>query len=273
MILRINLTIVFIITLAVMGSATDHPKIFIWDNDIGGVFPNPDNQSQNIGTEVNLRAALLANGYTDITMSTTMPYDLSQYTVVFVLDGMFPYTGTITDNYQNVLVDYLANKNGRLYIEGGDFGYNYRNGPLFSYLGAAFSYDGFPYQTGNVHHAVGAPNSFANGLTLTYPGYKTNKSDNYLDEIDTDLDPLTDSFLVFSSDTMFHASNGRCVAYHNTVDPNDYHTIYSTFIFSGLQNGAGNNTRNHLMSLYMDFFEWTIGVEPTTLGNIKALYR
>lgn len=271
--MRLALTITFIITLAVCGIATDHPKIFIWDNDIGGTFPNPDNMSQFIGTEVNLRAALLANGYTDITMSTTLPYDLSQYTVVFVLDGMFPYTGTITDNYQNILVDYLHSQSGRLYIEGGDFGYNYRNGPLFSYLGAAYKYDGFAYQHGNVHHALGAPSSFASGLSFNYPGYQSNISDNYLDEIDTDLDPLTNSFLVFSSDSQGQQSNGRCVAYKNTQRTNNYHTIYSTFIFSGLQNGSGNNTRNHLMSLYMDFFEWTIGVEPTTLGNIKALYR
>lgn len=269
--MRLTLTIAFIITLAVCGVATDHPKIFIWDNDIGGVFPNPDNLSQDIGSEVNLRNALLANGYTDITMSTTLPYDLSQYTVVFVLDGFFPFTGTITDNYQSTLVDYLANQSGRLYIEGGDFGYNYRNGPLFSYLGANFGSDGFPFQTGNVNHAEGQFGTFAAGLIFNYPGYMSNISDNYLDDITFDTD--TTSFLVFYSDTHGPNSNGRCVAYKNTLGTNNYHTIYSTFIFSGLQNGTGNNTRNHLMSLYMDFFEWTVGVEPTTLGNIKALYR
>ena len=269
--MRLTLTIAFIITLAVCGIASDHPKIFIWDNDIGGIFPNPDNMSQSIGTEVNLRAALMANGYTDITMSTVLPYDLSQYTVVFVLDGMFPYTGTITDNYQNILVNYLQNQSGRLYLEGGDFGYNYRNGPLFSYLGALFQYDGYAYQYGNVHQAVGGPLSFANGLTFNYPGYESNISDNYLDELT--VNPITTSVLVFSSIGHQGKSNGRCVAYKNTTGTNTYHTIYSTFIFSGLQNGTGNNNRNHLMSLYMDFFEWTIGVEPTTLGNIKALYR
>ncbi len=268
--MRLKLTVAFIIILAIYGIATDHPKIFIWDNDIGGVFPNPDNMSQDIGSEVHLRAALIANGYTDITMSTVMPFDLSQYTVVFVLDGFFPYTGTISDSYQNVLVDYLANKSGRLYIEGGDFGFNYRNGPLFSYLGANFGSDGNPYQTGNVHHALGQPNSFASGLSFNYPGYQDNISDNYLDVIGIDSDPLTDSFLVLYSDTF---GAGRCVAYKKTVGINTYYTIYSSLIFSGLQNGSGNNTRNHLMSLYMDFFEWTIGVEPTSLGNIKALYR
>jgi hypothetical protein len=269
--LRLTLIIAFIITLAVCGITTDHPRIFIWDNDIGGVFPNPDNMSQNIGTEVNLRAALLANGYSDVTMSTTLPYDLSQYTVIFVLDGMFPYTGTITDDYQNILVDYLTNKNGRLYIEGGDYGFNYRNGPLFSYLGANFGSDGFPYQTGNVHLAEGQFGTFAAGLTFNYPGYKSNISDNYLDSIA--INPDTTGFLVFYSDTHSQIGNGRCVAYKTTTGTNNYHTIYSTFIFSGLQNGTGNNNRNHLMSLYMDFFEWSVGVEPTTLGNIKALYR
>lgn len=269
---------VLVIIVLLVGSILASPtKIYIWDNDLAGVFQNPDSTDPNdkIGSEKYVREALVANGYTNITMSTDFPTNISQYAAVFVLDGFYPNTGTITETQQETLANYIQIMSGRLYIEGGDFGYNYRNGTLFSMLGATYNADGRQYyglNQGNVNFATGCAGTIASGLHVKYPGYNANISDNYLDELSLAAG-FKNNVLLFTSDRNGIVANGRVIANTDTYGTSTYRTIYSSLLFSGLQNGSGNNNRTYLMNLYLNYMAVQTRVAPTSLGAIKASFR
>lgn len=104
----------------------DDHKIYLWDNDYGAVFPNPDNTQLNIGYEYNVKKALNKIGFTDnvrLFEADTMPRSynrLSQYAALFIVTGHYPvdYRSTMfTASEIDTLAKYL-NWGGCVYFEG-----------------------------------------------------------------------------------------------------------------------------------------------------------
>jgi hypothetical protein len=60
-------------------------EIFIWDNDNGKVFRDPETGNY-VGCQHGLQQALAANGFAHTT-ATSLPPDLSIYDVVFIVLG------------------------------------------------------------------------------------------------------------------------------------------------------------------------------------------
>ena len=106
---------------ALLSSYPPEEPILIWDND-GNDVPDGTN-----GTEYFINQSLNALGYTNVTLTAQgedlANYDLSNYTVVFALFGMAAGTGNLTPGQETQLTNYL-DAGGRLYVEGGDIGFN-----------------------------------------------------------------------------------------------------------------------------------------------------
>lgn len=104
----------------------DDHKIYLWDNDYGAVFVNPDDDQTNIGYEYNVKKALNAIGFTDnvkLFEADTMPKKyskLSEYAAIFIVTGHYPL-GTRVPVFSLAEIDTLSkylNWGGCVYFEG-----------------------------------------------------------------------------------------------------------------------------------------------------------
>lgn len=246
-------------------SAAD--TILVWDHDMNQSFTNPDTGEGAMGSEVNVRASLVANGIT-VETSTVLPTDLSPYAAVFVLCGWWPNSGDLSQAELNRLEDYLTRTGSRLYIEGGEIGNRYGDTPFYSLLGAEFVDDGRPKEEGNINEAQGVGEF--EGMRYTYPGYQYEDCDNFIDEINA----YGDGEIIMRSKRAGNQSNGRVVRII-AAPPFDYRAIYSTFPFGALKDG--NHAKNQLMAKYVAFLGisggYYTGVAPSSLGRVKAAFR
>jgi len=234
--------------------------ILIWDNDTGGVFPDPEGHG-TVGTEYAIREALTANGWT-VDTQTTLPADLSGYKMVFCLFGFYPFCGRMNGSDESKLITYLEG-GGTLYIEGGDFGFSYRSSELFSYTGANFEKDGRNYTDGNVNFADGVVGTLVEGISMEYYAYQRYLPDNYIDEISA-----KGGKIAMISRAAGEKSNGR-VAFNRTP----YKIVYSTFIFGELKDGDEPNTKITLMSKYLIYLQPGLAIETDSIGVIRSLFR
>lgn len=60
-------------------------EIFIWDQDMGKTFQDPETGS-TVGCQYGIQQALAANGFA-YTTATVLPPDLSLYDVIFIVLG------------------------------------------------------------------------------------------------------------------------------------------------------------------------------------------
>ncbi len=60
-------------------------EIFVWDNDNGKVFQDPETGGY-VGCEYGIQQALAANGFSYAT-ATVLPPDISTYDVIFIVLG------------------------------------------------------------------------------------------------------------------------------------------------------------------------------------------
>lgn len=244
----------------VLPSITYSVDILIWDNDTGGVFPDPEGHG-TVGTEYAIRDAITSNGWTVNTL-TSLPSDLSEYKMVFCLFGFYPFCGRMGGSDEDKLIDYL-NGGGAIYIEGGDFAYSYRSSELFSYTGAKFEDDGRNYTLGNVDFADGVAGTLLEGISIEYSAYKKYLPDNYVDEISQ-----TSGKIAMVSRTAPVKSNGR-VIFNRTP----YKIICSTFIFGALKDSDEPNTKKNLMSKYLTYLQPGVSIQTQSIGIIKSLFK
>lgn len=243
--------------------ANASPTILVWDNDKGGTFTDPES-NDTVGTEYAIKNTLLnCSEVTDVEVTETLPQELSSYRAIFVLNGFYPYTGEITPNEQDKLVDYIE-LGKSVYIEGGDFGNDYWSTELFSKFDAVFEYDGRIYTDGNVDVVSGVPSTITEGLTFTYYAYQVELPDNYVDELSEGVDGQ----MIFTSNRGGVRTNGRCTY---TTDGTST-LIYSSFIFGALKNGGGNNTKDDLMNLYISNMDLDANIQPVSLSMIKSIF-
>jgi hypothetical protein len=241
--------------------------VLVWDHDMNQAFTNPDTGEGAMGSEVNVRAALEANGVT-VETSTVLPADLSPYEAVYVLCGWWPNDGALSQAELTRLEGYLMRTGARLYIEGGEIGNRYGSTPFYSLLGAEFADDGRPKEEGNINEAQGVGE--LEGMRYTYPGYRSEDCDNFIDEINA----AGDGEVVMRSKRAGNQSNGRVVRI-SANEPYDYRAVYSTFPFGALKNG--NHTRTQLMAEHLNFLGIEGGyhsdVTPMSLGRVKAVFK
>jgi hypothetical protein len=64
----------------------------------------------------------------------------------------------------------------------------------------------------------------------------------------------------------------RCVFKHD-IGINGGKIYYSTIIFGSLKDGDGICTKNTLMGKIISLLDIGVGIQPTSLGYIKSLYR
>jgi hypothetical protein len=258
------LTVTAVIAITAVSAAG---AVLIWDHDMNQAFTDPDTGEGAMGSEVNVRSSLVANGIT-VETSTVLPTDLSPYEAVFVLCGWWPSSGGLSQAELTRLKDYLTRTGSRLYIEGGEIGNRYGDTPFYSLLGAEFVDDGRPKEEGNINEAQGVGE--LEGMRYTYPGYQSEDCDNFIDEINA----CGDGEIIMRSKRAGNQSNGRVVRII-AAPPFDYRAIYSTFPFGALKDG--NRTKNQLMAEHVEFLGigggYYTGVAPSSLGRVKATFR
>ena len=76
------------ILIGLLAIATRHApaqEIFVWDNDKGKTFQDPETGSY-VGCEYGVQQALATNGFSSAT-ATSLPPDISTYDVIFIVLG------------------------------------------------------------------------------------------------------------------------------------------------------------------------------------------
>lgn len=228
--------------------------VLVADYAGGYTFDDPDGGGQ-ISSEEPLLNALDVLGHSH-TLRTNLPDDLSPYDVVFVLLGTFPNSRSLSHDDQQKLKTFASWKG--LYLEGGDVGFDYHSTSLWTLLGAEYLHDGNHYETGNVEFVDGVPGTLSAGLSFACPGYKTNYTDHYLDE-------LTNSggTVILTSRPVGNVSNARAVAHAAGG-----RTVVSSVLFASLADGA--STKVEYLEALLDFLTETFSVERQSWGSIKA---
>ncbi len=247
-------TIFLILAIALSVSAQ---SILVADYDNGLTFTNPDG-SGDVDSEAALLTALSNNG-SSYDLVTDLPDNLAGYDQVFLLLGAFAHSKVLDYNDQQALVSFA--QSGWLYLEGGDVGYDYQDTELWNLLGADYLHDGNPYSTGNVETLSGVPGTPGENLTFDCPGYQTNLSDSYLDELTND-----GGTVIFTSSPVGNISNARVV--YQQVDSRT--TIVSSILFGSLADG-GSTKAEYLDSL-LNTYNPPTAIEQTTWGQIKAQF-
>jgi hypothetical protein len=171
------------------------------------------------------------------------------YDLVFIGVGVnciLPVSHVFSAAEGQALVDYL-NAGGMVYMEGGDVWYQdpeYNNGYDFS---EAFKVNPRAEMSlADLYDIQGM--GIANGLSFDYSG------DNcFIDVINHR--PGT-SFRVFENINTFQEVSTVAVSYQSST----YKTIACSFEFEGLDDGSGNNTRQYLLGVYLDFFGIVAGI-------------
>ncbi|MCP4708408.1 MAG: S8 family serine peptidase, partial [Planctomycetes bacterium] len=207
-----------------------------------------DNNSSCPDIESSLNALGFDGSYTTNLDSYS---DLSNFTTVFVCLGIYPQNYRIeTDSPEEQKLTDLLDRDGQLYLEGGDFwfwDYNMGDGQnLIPYFNIDGLNDGSPY--GDTGPITGVLSSFLAGMYYNYNGENT-----WMDWITAESG--AENILVNQSPAYF---NGVANA-----DASGYKTIGVSFEFGGLVNG--DDSQQDLMEAYMEFFQSDI--QPTVYPN------
>jgi hypothetical protein len=192
----------------------------------------------------NMRDILTNLGYAG-DYGTSLATDLGLYRAVFVCAGVYPNNRVIGNNSPEatMLVDYLQNQNGCMYLEGGDVWYydplgsGYNFCPLF---GVQAADDG----ASDMGPVVGEASTFTQGMNFSYAG-----ENSWMDHID----PTGSGFLVFHDGDDYY----NCGVANNA---GSYRTVGTSFELGLLSDGSSPSTRTALLDSIMHFFGITTGI-------------
>lgn len=227
------------------------------DRDQTDTGPDPNSSTTSI------RALLTELGYSytyrEVSLhdhTTLAEIDYDAFPLVIIAAGvncLFQHAHIFNAAEGQHLVDYL-NAGGRVYMEGGDVWYqDPKNNGGFNFC-AAFginysqSSDGGAAELWHIRGLSGAP-PVTTGLAFDY-----GQDNCFIDVIVRQQGIGTQIFKNIKNDPPNYTETSIAVA----RDAGTYRTVASSFEFGGLVDGAGNNTRRHLLEMYLDFF----GVEP-----------
>jgi len=227
------------------------------DRDQTDTGPDPNSSATGI------RALLTELGYSyayqEVSLhdhTTLAEIDYGDYPLVIIAVGvncLFQHAHVFNTAEGQHLVDYL-NAGGRVYMEGGDVWYqDPKNNGGFNFC-AAFGINYSQSSDGgaaDLWHIRGLSSAapVTTGLAFDY-----GQDNCFIDVIVRQQGVGMPIFKNIKNDPPNYTETTIAVA----RDAGAYRTIASAFEFGGLVDGAGNNTRRHLLEMYLDFF----GVEP-----------
>lgn len=118
----IFLIIILALFIGILAQHYDGERIYIWDNDGGKDFVDPDDPQgeKRIGFEANFIKAFESVGFKEnIVVSEDFPSRPEDFSAIFIVAGDRQADGTIFKLEQvQMLIDYLENWHGCLYMEG-----------------------------------------------------------------------------------------------------------------------------------------------------------
>ncbi len=194
----------------------------------------------SLHSENAIKDALEANGKTAIITANIGDYNLSDFTYVFVVLGIYPNNYMITDGSieASALENYLVN-GGRVYMEGGDCWYF---DPIVGghNFGPTFHINALSDGSGDLNNILGF--SIAAGMDFAYSG-----ANSYIDH----LAPVDTAMVAhFNDDPAYYCG----IAYD--YQAGSYRTIGTSFEFGGLDDASvGSTTKADLMANYLNFFD------------------
>ncbi len=150
---------------------------------------------------------------------------------------------------QNILIDYL-NSGGSLYIEGADVAEGHQDTDFLDLLGFEL-FD--PGASNEVFSLDGEDGTIAADLSFSYQG-------------GTDAHYSLDKLSVTSGEILFTSENDlTCVV---ACDNRGYRTIAASPILGAIADGPGNNTKEFLMEVYLDFLDVDYSADGILNGQI-----
>lgn len=192
-------------------------KLYLWDNDYGATFVNPDRPGQYIGYEYNVAKALNFLGYTtnlNLFIADTLPSrfeKLRNYQALFIVTGHYPILSRdqmFTSQEVGLMSAYL-DSGGCIYFEGNNF-MEYLQHYFRSFVYAYFNDTTI---TSIVARGIDTlktdpTSSFTRDYTFTYPAYSV--SDSGVDFLFTNNTGLTEpnyyKVLYFNSSNKLYRS-------------------------------------------------------------------
>jgi hypothetical protein len=192
-------------------------KLYLWDNDYGATFENPDRPGQYIGYEYNVAKALNFLGYTtnvNLFIADTLPSRFEQlrnYQALFIITGHYPVLSRdqmFTSQEVGLMAAYL-DSGGCIYFEGNNF-LEYLQHYFRSFVYAYFNDTTI---TSIVARGIDTlktdpTSSFTRDYTFTYPAYSV--SDSGVDFLFTNNTGLTEpnyyKVLYFNSSNKLYRS-------------------------------------------------------------------
>lgn len=151
---------------------------------------------------------------------------------------------------QEKLIAYLENS-GNLYIEGSNVAYDHQGTTFLTYLGVDFINMGTQNAISSIQ---GVSNSITESLEFTY---------SYGSDADYNVDVIAGENEIFSSQD----EQVRAVIHQNRA----FRTVCAAPILGAYYDGEGNNTKAHLVGIYLDYFgENETQIDPNILN--PAIY-
>jgi subtilisin family serine protease len=222
--------------------------ILIWNHDDSDLPFNGSGDEFTLGDgeEVPFEVSLENLGYESETLFD-LPSDLTGYQAIIVVLGYYDENDTlITPPERNRLISFMDD-GGDVYMEGVDFGYDYRRTSLYGYFYCNYLGDGNPASTGNVSTLNGTSGTITEGMSFAYDSQGL--PDHYVDEISA----KAGASLIWED----QYNIGRGVSYDTGGASQRVHT---TTMLGGMYDGSSPNTRDeYLYNVVFDFF----GISPT----------
>ncbi len=209
----------------------------VWD-------PSPDQSSGPV-----IEEALSDLGYIGKS-DTFLPTErMDRFTAVFVSVGIYDSNFVIPSGSEEALalVAHIEG-GGCAYLEGGDVWF-YDPGIGGHNFGPHFGIRGVTDGSSDMHHAVGQPGTFTEGMNIQYAG-----ENSYIDHLVTQG---TTSHVIFNNSAPIY---GCGIA----NDTGTYRTVGTSFEFAGLIDGTSPSTKADLAQAIMNFF---MPVDPQSLPD------
>ncbi len=187
-------------------------------------------------------------------LETSLPADLSQYEIIFVLLGIYDENHVLTADEGNLLADFL-NDGGNLYLEGGDTWFYDSQTAVHSLFNINAESDG----SSDLANINGQVDTFTENMNFSYSG-----DNNWIDHISA-ISPAEN---IFENDAPAYFCS---VCYED----DNYKTIGASFEFGGLDDEILPSTKENLMHEILQFFEkeatppqFSISISQLDFGNI-----
>lgn len=213
------------------------------------------NPAQTPGPGQNMHTILGSLGYQG-DYSTTLPESLCAYQSVLACAGVFPNNHVIYDGSAEAnALVSFLNGGGRVYLEGGDVWYYDPLSAGGHDFGPMFGITPTSDGMSSTGPIQGMSPTFTSGMYFNYAG-----ENSWMDEITANGAAFN---ILQDADDFFY-----CGVAH---DAGVYRTVGTAFELGALTDGAGVSTRAALLDSIMHFFGISVGIEEELLAQSRAM--